>query len=158
MAKKGAPDGRKIVAQNRRARHDYTIEQTVEAGLVLTGTEVKSLRAGRATIAEAFARVSDGEFYLFNAHIPEYDPAGRFNHEPNRPRKLLLSRREMGRLIGAVQRQGLTLVPLSIYFSERGIAKAELALGRGRAKADKRDALRAKDWQRQKARVLRDRG
>ena len=158
MAKKGATDGRKIVAQNRRARHDYSIEETVEAGLVLTGTEVKSLRAGRASIAEAFARAHEGEFFLFNAHIPEYDPAGRFNHDPNRPRKLLLSRREMGRLIGAVQREGLTLIPLSIYFSSRGIAKAELALGRGRDKADKRDALRAKDWQRQKARIMRDRG
>lgn len=149
---------KRLVAQNRRARHDYQIEDTVEAGLVLTGTEVKSLRAGRCSIAEAYAQDVGGELYLLNAHIAPYEPAARFNHEPKRPRKLLVHRRELARLIGLVRRGGYTLVPLTIYFNERGIAKAELGLARGKRKADKRETEKKRDWQRQKARLMRERG
>lgn len=144
-----------VVAQNRKARHNYTIEQTFEAGLVLTGSEVKSLRAGRASIAESYAAEKDGELWLVNAHIPEYPPAGRFNHEPRRARKLLLHRREIAKLIGAITREGYTLVPLSIYFNKRGQAKAELGLGRGKKKHDKRAAIKERDWQRRKRQLLR---
>ena len=149
---------KRIVAQNRRARHDYLIEDTLEAGLALTGTEVKSLRQGRGSIAEAYAQDEGGELFLRNAHIPRYEPANRNNHEPRRPRKLLLHRRELNRLIGEIRRGGYTIVPLSIYFNERGIAKAELALARGKRKADKRESEKKRDWQRQKARLMRDRG
>ncbi len=150
--------GKRLVAQNRRARHDYTIEDTLEAGLVLTGSEVKSLRKGRCSVGEAYAHERDGELFVQNLHIPPYDPASRYNHEPRRPRKLLVHRRELARLIGLVQRGGYTLVPLSIYFNERGRAKLELALARGKRKADKRDSEKRRDWQRQKARLLRDKG
>lgn len=146
------------VAQNRKARHNYEILEKLEAGIVLTGTEVKSLRQGRATIGEAYAGEKDGELYLLNAFIPEYLSANRFNHEPKRARKLLVKRREMGRLIGAVTREGMTIVPLAIYFNKRGIAKVELALAKGRQTHDKRDAIKTRDWQRQKARLMREKG
>ena len=147
-----------LVAQNRKARHNYQIEESLEAGLVLTGTEVKSLRQGRASIVEAYAADQQGELYLFDSHIPVYDPAGRFNHQPKRLRKLLLHSRELARLIGLIRREGYTLVPLSLYFNERGIAKVELGLGRGKRKADKRETEKRRDWQRQKARLMRERG
>ena len=148
----------KFAAQNRKARHDYFIEDTVEAGVMLLGTEVKSLRAGRASIAEAFAAQQGDGLYLVNAYIPEYEAANRFNHAPKRARKLLLHRRELGRLLGAVQREGMTLVPLSIYFNARGIAKVKLGLAKGKRKGDKRDAEKERDWNRDRARLLRDKG
>jgi SsrA-binding protein len=148
----------KIVAQNRKARHDYFIEDTIECGLILTGTEVKSLRKGGASIQEAFAAPKEGELYLLNAHIPEYEAATRFNHAPRRPRKLLLRRRERDRLMGAVQRQGVTLVPLSLYFNPRGIAKLSLGLAKGKRKVDKRETQKERDWRRDKARLLRAKG
>lgn len=148
----------RLAAQNRKARHDYIIEDTFEAGIVLLGTEVKSLRQGRASIGEAFAAERDGELFLFNAYIPEYEAANRFNHEPRRPRKLLMHRREIARLIGLVQRGGMTLVPLSIYFNERGVAKVQLGLARGKRKVDKREAEKARDWGREKARLMREKG
>ncbi len=148
----------RIVAQNRKARRDYMIDETFEAGLVLVGSEVKSLRAGSGSIAEAYAGMRNGELHLLNAYIPEYKSANRFNHEPRRPRKLLVHRRERSRLAGAVQRRGVTLVPLALYFNERGIAKLRLGLARGKRKADKRATEKARDWQRQKQRLLRDRG
>ena len=152
------PGDKVLVAQNRKARHNYQIEESLEAGLVLTGTEVKSLRQGRASIVEAYAADQQGELYLFDSHIPVYDPAGRFNHQPKRLRKLLLHSRELARLIGLIRREGYTLVPLSLYFNERGIAKVELGLGRGKRKADKRETEKRRDWQRQKARLMRERG
>src|SRR5215468_12532981 len=130
----------RYAALNRRARHDYLIEDTLEAGLVLHGTEVKSLRQGGASIAEAYADEQGGELFLVNANIPEYKSSAHFNHQPRRPRKLLLHRKQMNRLMGAIQREGVTVVPLSIYFNERGRAKVELGLARGRRKADKRQA------------------
>jgi SsrA-binding protein len=145
------------VAQNRRARHDYVIEDTLEAGLVLHGTEVKVLRKGQASIAEAYADESGGELFLVNANIPEYAASAHFNHEPRRPRKLLLHRKEVNRLLGAIRREGVTVVPLSIYFNERGRAKIALGLARGKRKADKRQAEKARDWQRSRARILRER-
>ena len=144
----------RFVAQNRRARHDYYIESTLEAGMQLAGTEVKVLRQGLASINEAYATERDGDLYLVNAHFPEY-PSARFNHVPGRPRKLLLHRREINRLMGAIKREGITLVPLAIYFNERGRAKLELGLAKGKRKADKREAEKQRDWQRQKARILR---
>jgi SsrA-binding protein len=155
MAKDAAP--KRYAAQNRRARHDYFIESTLEAGIQLTGTEVKSLREGRASIAEAYAAEKDGELYLLNAHIPEYS-ASRFNHEPRRPRKLLVHKREMRKLLGAVSREGKTLVPLAIYFNKRGRAKLDLALARGKHKADKRAAIKERDWKREQGRLMRDKG
>jgi len=148
----------KLAAQNRRARHDYFIEDTVEAGVMLLGTEVKSLRAGRASIAEPYAAQQADGLYLVNAYIPEYEAANRLNHAPKRARKLLLHRRELGRLLGAVQREGMTLVPLSIYFNARGIAKVQLGLAKGKRKGDKREAEKERDWSRDRARLLRDRG
>ncbi len=150
--------GKVLVAQNRKARHNYLIEESLEVGLVLAGSEVKSLRQGRASIVEAYAADQQGELYLFNSHIPIYDAAGRFNHQPKRPRKLLLHSRELARLIGLIRREGYTLVPLSLYFNERGIAKVELGLGRGKRKVDKRETEKRRDWQRQKARLMRERG
>jgi SsrA-binding protein len=144
----------RFVAQNRRARHDYHIESTLEAGMQLAGTEVKVLRQGLASINEAYATERDGDLYLVNAHFPEY-PSARFNHVPGRPRKLLLHRREINRLMGAIKREGITLVPLAIYFNKRGCAKLELGLAKGRRKADKREVEKQRDWQRQKARILR---
>jgi len=150
--------GKVLVAKNRKARHNYLIEESLEAGLMLVGTEVKSLRQGRASIVEAYAADQQGELYLFNSHIPIYDAAGRFNHQPKRLRKLLLHSRALARLTGLFRREGYTLVPLSLYFNERGIAKVELGLGRGKRKADKRETEKRRDWQRQKARLMRERG
>lgn len=149
---------RKVIADNRRARHEYHIEDTFEAGLVLTGTEVKALREGRATIHESYASAEDGAVYLINAHIPEYAPAQRFNHEPRRRRKLLLHQREIDKLTGAVQREGRTIVPLKLFFNERGMAKLEIALATGKKLHDKRQTAKDRDWQRQKARLLREKG
>jgi SsrA-binding protein len=146
----------KLAAQNRKARHDYTIEDSFEAGIVLTGSEVKSLREGRANIAEAYAREQGGEIFLVNAHIPEYRQAGPANHAPRRPRKLLLHRRQIDRLTAAIQREGLTLVPLKLYFNERGRVKIEIGLARGKRKYDKRQSEKKRDWTRQKARLMRD--
>jgi len=148
----------RVAAQNRKARHNYFIEDTVEAGIELTGSEVKSLRAGRANIGDSFAEERGGEMFLVNAHISPYAAANRFGHEPLRPRRLLLHKREIGRLLGKVQREGYTLVPLSVYFNDRGRAKVELALGRGRKNYDKRERDRERDWQRDKARVMRAKG
>ena len=147
----------RYAAQNRRARHDYVIEDTLEAGLVLHGTEVKSLRQGGASIAESYAGEEGGELYLINANIPEYKSSSHFNHEPRRPRKLLLHRKQMNRLMGAVKREGVTIVPLALYFNERGRAKVELGLARGKRKSDRRQAERDRDWQRNKAGLLRSR-
>jgi SsrA-binding protein len=149
--------GDRHAAQNRRARHDYLIEDTVEAGLVLQGSEVKVLRSGEASIAEAYADARAGELFLVNANIPEYKAANRFSHEPRRPRKLLLHRKEMNKLLGAIRREGVTIVPLSIYFNERGRAKVELGLAHGKRKADRRQAEKERDWQRDKARIMRAR-
>ena len=151
-------DKQKTVADNRRAKFDYAIEDTFEAGLQLQGTEVKALRAGEGSIGESYAEVRDGECWLVNANIPEFSHGNRHNHEPKRPRKLLLHAREIDRLTGAVERKGMTLVPLSIYFNGRGRAKVELALAKGRQTKDKRDYIKDRDWQRDKARIMRDRG
>ena len=148
----------KTIAENRRARFDFFMEETLEAGLALTGTEVKSLRTGRANIAESYAAVESGEIVLVNADIPPYGQANRFNHEPRRPRKLLLHRKQISRLIGAVQREGQTLIPLRLYFNDRGRAKLELALAKGKKLHDKREAVADRDWQRDKARLLREKG
>jgi SsrA-binding protein len=147
----------RYAALNRRACHDYLIEDTLEAGLVLHGTEVKSLRQGGASIAEAYADEKGGELFLVNANIPEYKASAHFNHEPRRPRKLLLHRKQMNRLMGAVKREGVTIVPLSLYFNDRGRAKVELGLAHGKRKADKRQADRDRDWQRSRARLMRSR-
>jgi len=152
-------DGRKVISENRKARHDYSIEDVYEVGLVLTGSEVKSLRQARgATISEAYATDEGGEMFLINANIPVYTQANRFNHEPKRPRKLLLKRREAAKLMIAIQREGMTLVPLSLYFNARGIAKLALALAKGRQVHDKRAAIKTRDWNRQKQRVMKDHG
>ena len=150
--------GRRVVAENRKARFNYEIMDTFEAGLVLTGTEVKSLREGKANIAESYATEEGGEIWLINSYLPEYLHANRFNHEPRRRRKLLLNKREVRRLIGAVQREGMSLVPLKIYFNERGRAKLEIALAKGKKLHDKRETEKKRDWERQKARLLRERG
>ncbi|HOP19190.1 MAG TPA: SsrA-binding protein SmpB [Amphiplicatus sp.] len=157
MAAKKAEPAR-LVAENRRARHDYHIEETLEAGIMLTGTEVKALREGKANIAEAYAAPENGAIYLINANIPEYSAGNRENHEPKRPRKLLLHAREIARLSQAIERKGYTLAPLKLYFNDRGIAKLELGLALGRKSHDKRDAVKERDWARQKQRLLRDRG
>ncbi|MFQ5970863.1 MAG: SsrA-binding protein SmpB [Alphaproteobacteria bacterium] len=148
----------RIAVQNRRARHDYFIDSTLEAGLALAGTEVKSLREGRGSLADAWAGERKGELWLFSAYIPEYAAASRFNHDTRRPRRLLVHRRERDRLIGAVRREGVTLVPLSIYFNERGYAKVELGVARGKRKYDKRETEKRRDWERQKSRLLREQG
>jgi SsrA-binding protein len=148
----------RTVAQNRRARHDYAIEETIEAGIVLAGSEVKALRDGRGNLNDSYAGPSEGALWLYNAYIPEYKAANRFNHETRRPRKLLLHRRQVDRLSGFVQREGATLVPLSVYFNERGIAKVQLGLAHGKRKVDKRAAEKAREWQRDKARILRAKG
>ncbi|PZO72335.1 MAG: SsrA-binding protein [Pelagerythrobacter marensis] len=151
-------DKLKVVAENRRARFDYQVEDKYEAGLALQGTEVKALRAGEASIAESYAEVRGDEVWLVNANIPEYSHGNRLNHEPRRPRKLLLHRREVEKLFGAVERKGMTLVPLSIYFNRTGRAKVELALAKGRQNQDKREYIKDRDWQRDKARIMRERG
>ena len=151
-------DKLQVVAENRRARFDYQVEDKYEAGLALQGTEVKALRAGEASIAESYAEVRGDEVWLVNANIPEYSHGNRLNHEPRRPRKLLLHRREVEKLFGAVERKGMTLVPLSIYFNRTGRAKVELALAKGRQNQDKREYIKDRDWQRDKARIMRERG
>lgn len=148
----------KTVAENRRARFDYHIEDTYEAGIALTGTEVKALRFGEGSIAESYAEVDHGQIWLVNANIPEFSHGNRFNHEPKRPRKLLLHEREIKKLHGAVAREGMTLVPLSVYFNGRGRAKVELALAKGKKAHDKRETIKERDWKREAARILKDRG
>ncbi len=151
-------DNLKVVAENRKARRNYEVEETLEAGIALVGSEVKSLRNGKANIAEAYATSDGGEIYLINSNIPEYAQAARNNHEPRRRRKLLLHKREINRLIGAVQRQGMTIVPLRLYFNDRGIAKLRIGLARGRKIHDKREVEKKRDWERQKARLMREKG
>lgn len=148
----------KTVAENRRARFDFYIEDKFEAGIALSGTEVKALRAGEASIAESYAEVRDGQVWLINANIPEYSHGNRLNHEPRRPRKLLLHEREIEKLFGAVERKGMTLVPLSIYFNRTGRAKVELALAKGKQAQDKRATIKERDWKRDKARLMREKG
>ncbi len=148
----------KIVAENRKARYNYAIEDTIEAGVMLTGTEVKSIRTGKATIAESYADSRQGEIWLVNATIPEYLQANRFNHEPKRPRKLLLHKKQISKLIGAIEREGMTLIPLKLYFNEQGRAKLELALAKGKKLHDKRETEKKRDWNREKGRLLRARG
>jgi len=148
----------KIVADNRKARFNYEIGEVFEAGLALTGSEVKSLRGGKATIAESYADARNNEIWLINSNIPEYLQAARFNHAPKRPRKLLLHRRQINRLMGAVEREGMTLVPLKLFFNEKGRAKIEIALGRGKKLHDKRETERKRSWQREKGRLLRQKG
>jgi SsrA-binding protein len=149
----------KIVAENRRARYEYAFEDIYDAGIVLTGTEVKALRFGEGSIAESYAEVKDGgEIWLVNANIPEFSHGNRYNHEPKRPRKLLLNVREISKLHGAVARQGMTLVPLSIYFNNRGRAKVELALAKGKKAPDKRATEKERDWKREQGRLMRERG
>ncbi|MCD2171962.1 SsrA-binding protein SmpB [Rhizobium sp. C4] len=159
MAPKGSERVvKKVVAENRKARFNYEILDTYEAGLVLTGTEVKSLRDGKANIAESYASDEDGEIWLINSYLPEYLQGNRFNHDTRRRRKLLLSKREIHRLRIGVNREGMTLVPLKIYFNEKGRAKMELALAKGKKLHDKRETEKERDWNRQKGRLLKDRG
>ena len=148
----------KVVADNRRARFNYEIGEVFEAGIALTGSEVKSLRSGKATIAESYADARQGEIWLINSNITEYLQAGRFNHAPKRARKLLLHKGQINKLIGAVEREGMTLVPLRLYFNEKGRAKVELALARGKKLHDKRETEKKRDWAREKGRLLRQRG
>jgi SsrA-binding protein len=149
---------RKLIAENRRARFDYFLEDNLEAGLALTGSEVKSLREGKANIAESYAAVEGDEIVLINADIPPYGKASHFNHEPRRPRKLLLRRKQIDKLIGAVQREGRTIIPLKLYFNEKGRAKLEVALAKGKKVHDKREATAERDWARDKARLMREKG
>ncbi len=149
---------RKVVAENRKARFSYFLDDTFEAGIALGGSEVKSLRQGKANIADSYATGQGGEIFLINAYIPEYLQANRFQHETRRPRKLLLHKREANKLIGAVQKEGMTLIPLRIYFNDRGRAKLELALARGKKLHDKRETEKSRDWERQKGRLMRERG
>lgn len=152
-------DNYKVVAENRRARFEYRVEDTYEAGIALTGTEVKSLRSGQSNIAESYASAENGGIFLINAYIPEYKHAGHFfQHEPRRPRQLLLKAREIHKLVIAVERQGMTLVPLQIYFNDRGRAKVKLALAQGKKHEDKREDIKKREWQRQKARLMREKG
>ena len=148
----------KVVAENRKARFNYAIEDTIETGIALTGTEVKSIRSGKSTIAESYADSKDGELWLINANIPEYLQGNRFNHEPKRPRKLLLHRKQINKLMGAVDREGMTLIPLKMYFNEHGKVKLQLALAKGKKLHDKRDTEKKRDWAREKGRLLRARG
>jgi SsrA-binding protein len=148
----------KVVADNRRARFNYEIGESFEAGIALTGSEVKSLRQGRATIAESYADARGGEIWLINSNIPEYFQAGRFNHAPKRARKLLLHARQINRLVGAVEREGMTIVPLKLYFNEKGRAKLEIALARGKKLHDKRETERKRSWERERGRLLRQKG
>lgn len=150
---------KRFVTQNRRARYDYEMLDEMEAGLVLTGTEVKSLRGGRASINEAHAGERDGQLWLFSLNIPVYESAGKhLNHEPMRPRAIMMHKKQRDKWLGLARRDGLTIVPISIYFNERGRAKLELGLGRGKKKADKRETIKERDWQRDKARIMRARG
>src|SRR5215472_11042167 len=157
MAKK-KDDGTKIIADNRKARHAYAIDSVLEAGIVLTGSEVKSLRNGKATIGESYAQAKDGEIFLVNAYIPEYTQASRFNHEPKRARKLLVHKREAAKPAAAIQREGMTLIPLRLYFNPKGVAKIELGIAKGKKIHDKRETEKKRDWQRDKARLMRSKG
>jgi SsrA-binding protein len=157
MASKPAPKF-KVVADNRKARFNYAIGETYEAGLALTGSEVKSLRAGKATIAESYADARGGEIWLINSNIPEYLQAARFNHLPKRPRKLLLHARQINKLAGAVEREGMTIVPLKIYFNDKGRAKIEIALARGKKLHDKRETEKKRSWERERGRLMREKG
>jgi SsrA-binding protein len=157
QVRKADPNNR-TAAENRKARFSYEVLDTVEAGLVLTGTEVKSLREGRANIQDAYASAEDGGIWLINAYLPEYLQANRFNHEPRRRRKLLLKKREMARLAQGVERDGMTMVPLKIYFNDKGRAKLLLALARGKKLHDKRETEKQRDWSREKGRLLKERG
>ena len=148
----------KLIAENRRARYDYFLEEMFEAGLALTGTEVKALREGRANIAESYAATEGREIVLVNANIPEYGPANRFNHAPRRQRKLLLHRKQIDKLIGAAQREGRTLVPTRLYFNDRGMVKLQLAIAKGKKMHDKRNTEAERDWKREQGRLMRDRG
>lgn len=153
-----AGDNGQLIADNRKARHEFEFLDSYEAGLQLTGTEVKSLRNGKANIAESYATEEEGEIWLINSYIPEYLQANRNNHNPRRRRKLLLHKKEVNKLIGAVQREGMTLVPNRLYFNDRGLAKLQLVLGKGRKVHDKRQVEKKRDWDRQKARIMRERG
>ena len=155
---KGDKTVRKIAADNRKARFNYEIGEVFEAGLALTGSEVKSLRSGKATIAESYADARDGEIWLVNSNIPEYRQANRLNHTPKRPRKLLLHKRQISKLLGAVEREGMTLVPLKVFFNDKGRAKVEIALAKGKKLHDKREADKKRTWNRERARLLRDKG
>ena len=148
----------KLIADNRKARFNYAIDETFEAGIALTGSEVKSMRSGKTSIAESYAASRDGELWLLNSNIAEYKQAGRFNHAPKRPRKLLLHRRQINKLIGAVEREGMTVVPLKIYFNEKGRAKVEIALAKGKKLHDKRQTEKKRDWARERGRLLRQKG
>ena len=151
-------DGRKTVADNRKARHNYFFEDVIEAGIVLTGTEVKSLREGKANIAESYASDENGAIWLINSNIPQYSAGNRNNHEPRRHRKLLLHQRQIDKLTQAVQREGMTLVPVKLFFNERGMVKLDLALAKGKKIHDKRQTSKDRDWARQKARLMREKG
>ena len=157
MAKK-KDDNSKIIAENRKARFTYAIGDTLECGIMLVGSEVKSLRGGTSTIAESYAHAKDGELWLVNCYIPEYTQASRFNHEPKRTRKLLVHKREVNRLSAAIQREGMTLIPLKMYFNEKGRAKVLLGVAKGKKLHDKRETEKSRDWARDKARLLRDKG
>jgi SsrA-binding protein len=156
--KKKADPAKKVVADNRAARYHYALGEKIEAGIMLVGTEVKSLRLGRINLQEAYVGVQGSEVYLYNAHIPEYLQGNRFNHELRRPRKLLLHRRQIDRLITSIQRQGMTIVPLKLYFNDRGMAKCEISVAEGKKLHDKRQATKERDWNREKSRLLRGRG
>lgn len=156
--KKKRDPNNKIAAENRKARYNYEILEVLEAGLVLKGTEVKSLREGKANIAESYASFEDGEMWLINSFIPEYLQGNRFNHEPRRRRKLLIKQRELKKFVDGIEKEGMTIVPLKVYFNERGRAKIEIALGRGKKLHDKRQTEKTRDWNRQKARLMKDHG
>jgi SsrA-binding protein len=158
MNAKRADPNSKVVAENRKARFSYEVVDTIETGLVLTGTEVKSLRQGQANIQESYASAEDGEIWLINSYLPEYLQGNRFNHEPRRRRKLLVSKREMARLKQSVEREGMTMVPLKIYFNDKGRAKLLLAIARGKKLHDKRETEKQRDWNREKGRLLKERG
>ena len=159
MAKKKKDDSNgKLIADNRKARHNYEYVESLEAGLVLSGTEVKSLRNGKAMISESYATEENGEFWLINSYIPEYLEGNRFNHNPRQRRKLLLNKKEMGKLAMAINRDGMTLIPNRLYFNERGRAKLQLALAKGRKNHDKREVSKNRDWKREQGRLLRDKG
>ncbi len=157
MSKK-KEDGFKIIADNRKARYAYAIDETLEAGIMLMGSEVKSLRSGKTTIGEAYAHAKDGELWLVNSYIPEYLQANRMNHEPKRTRKLLVHKREAAKLSIAIQREGMTLIPLKMYFNAKGTAKLELGIAKGKKLHDKRETEKQRDWQRDKARLMRNKG
>ena len=157
MAKKAEP-ARRLIADNRKARYNYAIGETLEAGIMLTGSEVKSLRESRANIADSYVSPEGGEIWLINAHIPVYVQAGRFGHEPRRRRKLLVHKKEIGKLVASIQREGMTILPMKLYFNDRGMAKVEIAVAQGKKVHDKRQTEKARDWAREKGRLLRDKG